>query len=124
MRAPHKEDFVVEVEHVGKFRFGRRQKKDQFKIRGRYSELTGGNWKEDENGVQMANDMEAWMYCTLEVLTVENPQGFSLESLDPLKDDEEDDRIARVYLALRQKELSFRPQTAASGTADGPGTGS
>lgn len=124
-RAIHKDDFTVDVEHIGTFKFGRRVKKDQFKIRGIYSRLTGDNWKEDEESGQLVpGDMEAWMYVTLEVLTVEFPSNFSLESLDPLKDPEDDDRLGRIYLALRQKEASFRTPPPASSTATGSGTGS
>jgi len=123
MRSPHKEDFTIEVERIGTFTFGRRTKKDQFKIRGLYTQLTGGNWKEDEEGNQVYGDMEALMYCTLEVLTVVNPPGFSLADLDPLKDPD-DDRLGRIFLALRQKEASFRAQPEKGGAGEGAGAGS
>lgn len=119
-RAPHKEDFTIDVEGVGQFKFGRRQQKDQYKIRALYGRLTDNNWKEDGT----VGDMEAWMHANLEILTVEFPPKFSLDALDPLTDPEEDDRMSRVYVALRQKELSFRPSTTASVTAASAGASS
>lgn len=119
-RAAHKEDFTVDVEGVGQFKFGRRKQGDQYKIRSLYGKLTNNNWKEDGT----VGDMEAWMHANLEILTVEFPSTFSLEKLDPLTDPEDDDRMSRVYVALRQKELSFRPQPAASVTGESAGAGS
>jgi hypothetical protein len=118
-RASHKDDFTVTVEGVGDFRFGRRQQKDQYKIRGLYAKLSGDNWKEDGT----VGDLEAWWHATLEVMIVQYPDGFSLEKLDPLVDPENDDRLGRIYLALRQRETSFRPQPTTGSTGAGEGTG-
>lgn len=111
-RAAHKEDFTVEVDGIGQFKFGRRTQRDVYKVRGLYSKITGDNWKDDGT----VGDMEAWMYSMLEVMTVEFPDGFSLDKLDPLTDPEDDDRLHRVYMALRQKELSFRTKPENKGT--------
>lgn len=118
-RPEHKEDFTVDVEGLGQFTFGRRKQVDQYKIRALYGRLTNNNWKEDGT----VGDMEAWMHSNLEVLTVKFPTTFSLDKLDPLTDPEDDDRMSRVYVALRQKELSFRPQPAASGAGESSGAG-
>lgn len=118
-RAVHKDDFSIEVEGLGSFRFGRRTQRDQYKIRGLYGSLTGNNWTEDGKVV----DLEAWMHANLEVLTVEFPPTFSLDKLDPLVDDEEDDRMSRVYLALRAKEASFRTKPDKGSAGAGPGAG-
>src|SRR6185312_14260741 len=113
-RAAHKEDFTVDVEGIGTFKFGRRTQRDVYKIRGLYSKLTGDNWKEDGT----VGDMEAWMYSMLEVMTVEFPDNFSLSKLDPLSDPENDDRLSLVYMALRQKELSFRAGAQKEGSGE------
>ena len=118
-RAQQKDDFSVDVEGLGRFVFGRRTQRDVFKIRGAYCQMTGHNWKDDGT----VGDMEAWMYATLEVMTVSFPDGFSLESIDPLTGPEDDDRIQTVYMALRQKELSFRPQQKKGGEGTGEGAG-
>lgn len=117
-RASHKDDFTVTVEGLGDFIFGRRVKKDQYKIRGIYARMTGDNWKEDGT----VGDMEAWMHANLEVLTVTSPETFSLDKLDPLIDSEDDDRLSKIYVALRQKELSFRPKPATPGAGAGEGS--
>jgi superfamily II DNA/RNA helicase len=51
------------------------------------------------------------MHATIHILVVEQPQGFSIDELDPILDDGIQQKIEKVFMALRQKELSFRPQT-------------
>jgi hypothetical protein len=119
-RAKGKEDFTLDVDNIGRFTFGRRRQADVYKIRGLYSQWTGGNWKDDGT----VGDMEAYMHATLEVMTVEYPPGFTLQSIDPLTGPEDDDRIAAIYVALRNKELSFRQKPAEGSTGESAGTGS
>ncbi len=105
-RSPHATDFTVDVDRLGRFTFARRTIGDQFKIRGRYNQITDGFYDADGN---MA-DMSALAYVTIQTLLVSAPSGFDLDALDPLIDDEFETKIVAIWRALRQKELSFRPQ--------------
>jgi hypothetical protein len=118
-RIAHSGDFNVDVEGVGRFTFGRRTQRDQYRIRGLYSQMTGNHWRDDGR----VGDVEAWMHANIEVLTVQFPDGFSLEKLDPLLDAEDDNRLERIYNALRAKELSFRQKPAAGSANPSSGDG-
>jgi len=99
-------DFTIEVDGVGTFIFGRRRQRDVYRIRGEYNRLTGGgNYDEDGNFA----DLPALAHATLSVLTVQAPDGFDLDELDPLTEDS-DAKLMKVFMALREKELSFRPR--------------
>ena len=112
-------DFTVEVDGIGTFTFGRRRQRDVYRIRGEYNRLTGGNYAEDGN----FNDFPALAHATLAVLMVQAPEGFDLNDLDPLTDDDCDSKILKVFAALREKELSFRPRTRKGGEAQGEAAG-
>ena len=117
-RVAHSGDFTLDVDGIGRFIFGRRTQRDQYRIRGLYAQMTGSHWREDGT----VGDYEAWMHANIEVMTVEFPATFSLDKLDPLVDDtEKDDRLMRIYNALREKELSFRPKPADGGAKPGAG---
>jgi hypothetical protein len=107
-RAANASDFVLDIEGFGRFKFARRQQKDKYLIRSRYSQLTDDYYKEDGT----VGDMEAWMHATIAVLVVEEPSGFSVENLDPLMDDTVEEKLMKIFKALRDKELSFRPKPA------------
>lgn len=109
-RAPQATDFTVEVDGLGTFVFGRRSTMDVYKIRGRYNALTEGNYAADGT----MHDLGALGYVTLQTLLVSAPECFNLASLDPLMDDDFDEKIMKVFSALRAKELSFRPGTKAA----------
>lgn len=108
-------DFYVDVEGIGKFSFARRAMRDVYRIRGLYGSLTDGFYDEVGNFA----DLSALGYATIKVLVVSQPDGFDIDKLDPLLDDDCDAKVMKVFSALREKELSFRPQPA----ADGEGTG-
>jgi hypothetical protein len=111
-------DFQVEVEGFGVFQFARRTVKDSFKIRGRYAQITGGNY--DEKG--RAADYSALAFVTIETLLVDAPRSFSLDA-DPLMDEKWDVPFMRVFSALRTKELSFRPAKDEAGEGTRAGNG-
>lgn len=118
-RAAKESDFPVDVEGIGRFKFARRTQRDKYQIRSLYAQLTNDYYKEDGT----AGDMEAWFHATLSVLTVEEPADFSVEKLDPLLDDVIGDKLMKVYSALREKELSFRPPTPAAVATASPAPG-
>jgi hypothetical protein len=118
-RAPHAADFFVDVGQLGRFNFARRQIGDVFKIRGRYNQLTEGFY--DAEG-RMA-DLVALAYVTIQTLLVSGPDGFDIDTLDPLIDDEFDTKLLSIWRALRDKELSFRPKPQEAGKATRSGTG-
>jgi hypothetical protein len=102
-------DLEVAVEGIGTFIFGRRKPEDVFKIRCRYAVLTESHYT--ESGA--VADLGALGICTIQLLMVAAPEGFDLESLDPLMSDDWESTIARIFLALRAKELTFKPKKAA-----------
>ncbi|HEX7642021.1 MAG TPA: hypothetical protein VF472_07380 [Burkholderiaceae bacterium] len=118
-RKAHATDFFVDVPDLGRFNFARRQLGDVFKIRGRYNQLTEGFY--DAEG-RMA-DLVALAYVTIQTLLVSGPEGFDLDTLDPLLDDEFDTKLLAIWSALRDKELSFRSGQKEARQAPGPGTG-
>lgn len=119
MRSQGNNDFAVEVDGLGRFYFGRRTMQDMYRIRGEYSSMTSGNF--DENG--NAADFSAMGFITLKALMVSAPVGFDIDALDPLTDDTAEDKVVRVFVALRSKELSFRAQPKAAQQEAGQGSG-
>ncbi|EKK5568212.1 hypothetical protein PN823_004635 [Enterobacter hormaechei] len=101
MRLAQPTDYFEDVEGIGRFRFARRKMADEIQIQRVFSEYTGG--------VQPT----AWLLtlgeylATLRVLTVEGPEGWDLDNMDPL-DENTYNRIGRVFLALRECEETFR----------------
>jgi len=115
MRTASNNDFPVEVDGIGRFMFGRKAMRDIYAIRGEYASTTGGNFTEDGAFA----DIGALAFITIGRLMVSAPAGFDLASIDPLVDDAAEEKIVKVFLALREKETSFRPQPK----GDGPGAG-
>lgn len=111
------DDFSIEVDGIGSFRFRRRRKEDTYKIRSLYGKMTDHNYN-NEGG---AADSEAWIDACLQLLMVSHPPAFSLEDhLDHLTAAEgSDETLLRIYTKLREKELSFRPPKKAESTGSG-----
>lgn len=109
-------DFHVDVEGVGRFRFAHRKMGDQLLINREYSLIV--------NGVTPTEwlDSLASALSTLRVLTVEAPEDFVLDELDPLEDDSYT-KIFKVWGALREKETSFRQGKKGAGPVGGAGAG-
>jgi hypothetical protein len=114
-RTPNASDFHVDVDGIGRFAFGRRTINDTYKIRAAYARLTDGNYDEDGN----VGDISAIALVTIRVLLVAQPDGFDIEMLDPLLDDKWEEKIMKVWTALRDKELSFRPKPTQAGEGSG-----
>lgn len=101
MRLAQPTDYFEDVEGIGRFRFARRKMADEIQIQRVFSEYTGG--------IQPT----AWLLtlgeylATLRVLTVEGPENWDLDNMDPL-DEDTYNRIGRVFLALREREETFR----------------
>lgn len=116
MRAASASDFTVQVEDVGTFQVGRRQMKDHLKIQVQYADIVEGviptPWLHE-----LATHLS-----TLRVLVVRSPEGFDLETLDPL-DPATFDRLRKVYAAIAAKEDSFRPGAKAAGEGAGQANG-
>ena len=106
-------DFQVPVEGIGTFTFGRRTPRDVFMIRGEYTRLTNGNVTDDGH----LADMTALAFVSIQQLAVQMPDGFSLESIDPVMTDDWEPKLLRIFAALREKELSFRPELREAGQA-------
>ena len=114
-------DFVVDVDDVGHFVFGRRTRRDNFRIAAEYHRLTEGT---NPTGNDFALEAEA--QATLSTLLVDGPPGFAesllLDNPDPM-DPEAVLRMIDVFLALRKKELSFRPGSNEEGKGSREGDG-
>lgn len=98
-------DITVDVDGLGSFMFARRQQRDVFRIRGEYDKLTGGNYTEEGS----YGDLPALARATIDVLLVSAPSSFTAIQADPLLDDNWQVDLVKVFTALREKELSFRP---------------
>ncbi|EAM6792318.1 hypothetical protein E0G74_00990 [Salmonella enterica] len=120
MRQPQANDFFVDVEGVGKFRFAHRKMKDELQIQRKYAEIAGGV----EPTVWLASLAE--YLSTLNVLTVNGPEGWDLDNMDPL-DNDTYAKINAVYKALREREETFRGRPAKpredAGESDSPDSG-
>lgn len=118
-RKPNSSDFSIDVDGIGRFIFARRTMRDTYRIRGDYGELTNGNY--DEDGAMV--DISALGYATIKTLMVSGPEGWSLDEMDPLSDEDPEEQIMKVFTALREKELSFRRKSSSRVQAEREGPG-
>jgi hypothetical protein len=109
-------DFVVKVEGVGSFTFGKRTMRDEIAIQVEFARIIDGveptAWLQTVGG---------WM-STLRVLTVRAPAGFDLDDLDPL-DDESYALMGKVHNALAEQERSFRRSKNGGSKGNSPASG-
>lgn len=116
-RLPNRNDFTVPVEGIGAFTFGKRKLRDELAIGAEYSRLTEGV----DTPTPWLEAVAGWI-AALKVLTVEAPEGWNIDEMDPL-DPETYAKLRKVHAALREKEGSFRRSGDAAGQADGQGMG-
>lgn len=107
-------DFNVDVEGIGTFRFGRRRMRDEIKIQVEYARLIDGAKPTD-----WLSMVAGWI-ATLKVMTVQAPEGWDIDSMDPL-DDASYANLMKVNAALSAKEASFRRKPGAAGEGGGQG---
>ena len=109
-------DFVVKVEGVGSFTFGKRTMRDEIAIQVEFARIIDGveptAWLQTVGG---------WL-STLRVLTVRAPAGFAADDLDPL-DDDTYATLGKVYDALAEQERSFRRQKNGGSKGNSPSSG-
>lgn len=113
MRPPSPTDFSIDVDGVGNFAFARRTLRDEARISVEYSRLTEGVATPTEDLVLLASWMSA-----LTVLTSKAPEGWDIETMDPL-DPDTYTNLGKVYAALREKEGSFRRKPTPSSSVAG-----
>ncbi|NPT44363.1 hypothetical protein GNZ12_24235 [Paraburkholderia sp. 1N] len=116
MRQAKENDIKVDVPEYGSFTFARRRKEDVYKIRSRYNVLTEGNY--NPNGA--VADLGALALVTLQTLMVSAPEGFALDDLDPLMDDDFEKKLFAIFGALRVREAAFNPKKKAAPAAVAP----
>lgn len=113
-RIPKPTDYIVPVEGLGSFTFGRRTMRDEVVIQVEFARLIDGveptAWLQAVGG---------WM-SSLKVLTVRAPEGWNVDEMDPL-DDETYSKLKRVHDALTAKEGSFRRKPEPTGQGGGEG---
>jgi hypothetical protein len=100
--APGSNEFTVTVEGVGTFTFARRNMRREMAISAEFSRLTEGV----ETPTPWLQTVAGWI-AVLKVLTLRAPDGWELDELDPL-DDDNYSTLFKVHAALREKEGSFR----------------
>lgn len=114
-------DFTLEIEGIGNFIFGRRTGRDRFRISADYHRLTEGlDVGESELG------LVAEAFATVKTLMVDGPVDIAtMLDLDAPSDVDQDGdaKLLRVFFALRQKELSFRPRAGEGREAAREGNG-
>lgn len=101
-RIPSNTDFQISVDGIGTFTFGRRRMRDEMAIAAEFSRLTEGV----ETPTPYLASVAGWV-STLKILTVEAPEGWDMDEMDPL-DDDTYAKLVKVHTALRDKERSFR----------------
>lgn len=114
MHAPSATDFYVEVEPLGTFTFAKRTMRDELRIMAEVSRLTEGL----DNPTTELRVLAGYI-APLKVLTVKAPEGWDIDTMDPL-DQSVYDNIVKVFHALRDKESSFRPGATPPGQAVRP----
>lgn len=112
------DDFIFDVDGVGRFRFGRRTMADEMNIRCEYSRIVQGM-----SEPAPALEILATCVATERTMLVEAPDGWDIEAMDP-SDPETERRIIAVIGAYRAKERQFREGKRGAGEKTGPGTGS
>ena len=125
MRTAHESDFYVDVEGIGRFRFGRRSYGDRLKIRAEFARLTKSYVEYDEKGDEILDVDVAGMASVIsayKTLMVECPAGWEdMEAVDILAVPDVEIQSFRIYAALKAKEDSFRPQAKPAREAVGEG---
>lgn len=115
-RKPQDTDFVVPVEGIGNFTFGRRAMADEIKIQVEFARIIEG-----VEPTAWLNTVGGWL-SVLRVLTVRAPADWDIEGMDPT-DDETYAKLARVHGALIDKERSFRRKPEPTGEGSGASAG-
>lgn len=105
-------DYYIEADGVGRFRIARRTMKLEIDIQVSYSVITQG-----VTPTPFLSTLAEWI-STIKALTVDAPEGWDIEGLDPL-DDESFTKLNRVYSAIVDKEASFRPKRKEGGEGGG-----
>lgn len=117
MRNPGRNDYDVQVEGIGKFKFARRSLGDELKVQVEYARITEGVMQP----TPWLYSLGTWL-SALRVLMVAAPDGWDMEAMDPLEDDTYD-QIKKVYEAMREKEDSFRRKPGKASEASSQGDG-
>lgn len=115
-RRPQPTDFIVPVDGVGNFTFGKRTMADEIKIQVEYARIIEG-----VEPTEWLSRVGGWI-STLKVLTVRAPEGWDIDEMDPLDEKVYEDMML-VYLALRSREDTFRrkPGTGSEEGSEAPG---
>jgi hypothetical protein len=119
--APGSKEFVVPIDGIGTFTFARRNMRSELAIAAEFSRLSEGI----ATPSAFLETVGGWI-ATLKVLTLNAPENWVLDELDPL-DDENYARLMKVHGALRAREDEFRKkpksgredQREAGGAVDG-----
>lgn len=115
--APGAKEFDLHVDGIGAFTFARRNMRAELAIAAEFSRLTEGV----ETPSAFLETIAGWI-STLKVLTLKAPDGWLLDELDPL-DDENYALLMKVHAALRAKEGSFRRGPGVASEAQRSGNG-
>lgn len=108
-----KGNFSVEVDGVGAFVFRHRTLRDGYRIEGERDRVLGGPVSDEALGAS------AMAYAALLVLTVEAPEGWDLDALDPV-DDADTGRMFLVYRRMVETAATFHPRAVHNGPGAGP----
>ena len=109
--------YPVEVDGVGVFHVAKRTMRHEFRIQAEYSRLTEGVDTPTPN-----LEIMAAIFSVLKVLIVKAPDGWNLDAIDPL-DQDEYAKLIRVHSAVRAKEDSFRRKPGQAGAGTGAADG-
>lgn len=107
-------DYYIDIEGVGRFRIAKRTMRDELRIQVEYANIIQGVQPTD-----WLNLVGGWI-STLKVLAVESPEGWDIDSLDPLEDDTYR-KLGHINAAIAAKEASFRGKSSEGGETGGAG---
>ena len=96
--------FSFEVAGIGSFTMRRRTIRDQYWMEAEQSRILGGPTRDE------FLSSSALKFATLLRLMTESPDGFDLEAIDPL-DQEDVQKIHDIYGRLREEEARFRTKS-------------
>ena len=109
------ETYVIDLEGVGQFEVFRLTQRQRLRVLTEQARLTEGVEDLPESLLR-----EAAITAAVKALVVKAPDGWDVDSIDPLDEDGSYSAMQRLYAAISEREQRFRGKTATQGA--GPGT--
>ena len=112
------ETYVIDLEGVGQFEVFRLTQRQRLRVLTEQARLTEGVEDLPESLLR-----EAAITAAVKALVVKAPDGWDVDSIDPLDADGSYSAMQRLYAAIAEREQRFRGKTAAQGAGPGAAQG-